>query len=160
MRNRKPQLPEWVRPEYFFWLAALGAFFLFIAPQNTRVGATSTEATALRAIQEPRVNPYEKVEVGARAAYVYDALTRQALFQKNAEEILPLASITKIMTAVAALSVVPETTEITISKDVLEMEGDSGLKVGERFILRDLLTFMLLKSSNDAAAAVSSSIGK
>ena len=136
-----------------------GLFFLFLFPTGTIPEGTHLEASAVVAKEEVKENPYQKLELEAKAVYVYDVKKERVLFEKNATEVLPLASITKVMTALTALSLVPETTDITISSEALKAEGDSGLKGGERWVLRDLLAFMLVKSSNDGAVAVSSTLG-
>ncbi|MDO8620193.1 MAG: hypothetical protein Q7R64_02490 [bacterium] len=155
----KTTFVESVRPEYFFWFAMVGVFFLFLFPQGAEPAVAHTGVASLGTLTAPRENPYEKLELLGRAGYVYDLKNKKVLFEKNADDILPLASITKIMTAITALSLVPETTDITISSDALKVEGDSGLKVGERWLLRDLLAFTLIGSSNDGAVAISSAIG-
>ena len=92
----------------------------------------------------------------ARAVFVYDLTTGQTLFAKNATTSLPLASITKLMTALIAYEAVPHSTVITIHGADLAQEGDSGLFAQERWRLKDLLDFTLLSSSNDGANALSS----
>lgn len=106
-----------------------------------------------------RPNPFANILIEAKAAYVVDLKSGKVLYEKNSEAQLPLASLTKLMTAVSALSVVPETTIITIDKDDLIPEGDSGLYANERWLLSDLLGLVLIESSNDGAFAVASSIG-
>jgi len=71
---------------------------------------------------------------------------------------LPIASITKIMTALVALDNLKLEDVITISKRGLEEEGDNGLLLGERWQANDLIKFMLLVSSNDAAYALSEAV--
>jgi len=159
MHNRLHTVQATIRPEYFFWTAMLGLFFLFLFPDGAVSERTRLEAAAIVAKDEVKETPYQKLELEARAVYVYDVKRGRVLFEKNATEVLPLASITKVMTALTALSLVPETTDITISSEALKAEGDSGLKGGERWVLRDLLAFMLVKSSNDGAVAVSSTLG-
>ncbi len=159
MHNTLYKVQEHIRAEYFFWLAVLWVFFLLLSPQGNFSGKHDAAIVAAIVSQSPKANPYDKVELIAKAAYVYDSKTKRALFAKNASVPLPLASITKIMTAATALSLVPETTYIPISARAIKEEGDSGLRVGERWLLRDLLTFMLIESSNDGAVAVSSTIG-
>jgi D-alanyl-D-alanine carboxypeptidase (penicillin-binding protein 5/6) len=106
-----------------------------------------------------RHNPFNGIRLEARAAYVLDTTTEQVLFAKNGELQLPLASLTKIMTAIVALESVPSGTIITIDKKSLKNEGDAGLLAGERWLLHDLLGFSLLVSSNDGADAVASVVG-
>lgn len=97
---------------------------------------------------------YAHVSLAARAAYVLDGNTGKELWSFNGYSQLPLASLTKIMTAVTALSLVPEDTVVTINQSFLKSEGDSGLYGNERWRLKDLLDLTLLESSNDGANAI------
>lgn len=96
----------------------------------------------------------------AHAAVVYDPLTKRVLFAKNASESLALASLTKLMAAEAVLSKMGLETSITITPEALRPEGDSGLRLGERWSIRELLTLGLVASSNDAMAAAVGSLGE
>jgi D-alanyl-D-alanine carboxypeptidase len=95
----------------------------------------------------------------ARAAYVQDLKTGEVLFAKNENERLPLASITKLMTTLVAREHMSGSVVVTLTKDDLKAEGDSGLRPGERWRLDDILNAMLLISSNDAAHAVAGFVG-
>lgn len=104
-------------------------------------------------------NPFEDIVFGARAVYVYDLSEDRVLFAKNEDERLPLASITKLMTALTARDYMSESTIVTLNDDDLSTEGDSGLRPLERWRLGDLLQMMLLVSSNDATTAVGRLVG-
>lgn len=104
-------------------------------------------------------NPFHDIRLEAKAAYVYDLNTKTTYFEKNGESQLPLASLTKLLTAVTALELIPDYTLVTIDKEALKTDGDSGLKPDERFKLTDLINFTLLSSSNDGASAVASAVG-
>lgn len=95
----------------------------------------------------------------ARAAIVLELENNNVLFEKNADEILPLASISKLMTAFVARMYAPENGIVTITSEDLSTEGDSGLRPGERWQLGELIDAMLIASSNDAAHAVASFVG-
>lgn len=104
----------------------------------------------------------KKVEVGAleaHSAIIFDAKENKVLFSKDGEEEWPLASLTKLMSAEAILSVKAQSENVYITVDDLKAEGDSGLVVGERWSLKNLLTFGLVRSSNDAMAAAARSAG-
>lgn len=148
-----------IRSEYFFWAAVLVAFFMFMDDPTLTPTSNSAAAAAIGSTSEKTDNPFDLIELTAKAAIVYDSTTKSILFEKNATTSLPLASITKVMTSAVALSLVPETTIITVEVEAVMQEGDSHLQVGEKWLLRDLVTFMLLESSNDAAYAISSSVG-
>jgi len=107
----------------------------------------------------PTENPFDDVAIEARAAFVVDLSTKKVLFAKNENEKLPLASITKLMTALVARDHMRNDVVITLSKDDLAAEGDSGLRPGERWRMGDLIDVMLLISSNDAAHAVAGFVG-
>lgn len=106
------------------------------------------------------INQFESVSLEARAAYVVDLKTGAVLYSKNENEKLPLASVTKIMTALVVREHLSASAMITLTKDDLMAEGDSGLRPGERWQIGDLLNVMLLVSSNDAAHAVAGFVGQ
>lgn len=159
MHNPLHKLQTYVPAEFLFAAAALGVFFLVAFPSES-LGPEANGATTAVGFNESRKNPYEELGLLAKAVYVYDAKAKRPLYSKNASEALPIASITKVMTALTALSLIPETTYITVSKGAISEEGDSGLRAGEQWLLRDLLALTLLESSNDGAAAVSEAVGK
>lgn len=90
----------------------------------------------------------------AQAAVLYDPTTHTILYAKNEEAQLPLASLTKLATALATLTQ-DENQFITIAESDLAEEGDAGLKPGQTWRLSDLVAFGLTTSSNDAMAAAS-----
>ncbi len=100
------------------------------------------------------------VDVVAQSAIVYDINSGETLFEKNADIRLPLASITKLFTALVAEENIGGSTSITITKEDLKTEGDSGLIVGDIWRERDLSDFMLAMSSNDAATSLANKLGK
>jgi len=106
-----------------------------------------------------QVDPFANIIIEAKSAIVFDIKTGKVLYEKNADEVRPLASLTKVMTAVTALDLLPNYTVITIDKQFLKEEGDNGLLRDERWKLRDLLDFSLVTSSNDGAAAIASAAG-
>ncbi len=97
---------------------------------------------------------FGKIAVVAKAAYVYDLADKRVLFTKNENEALPLASLTKVMTALTALRVMPGDTAVAISPEALLEEGDAGLFANESWKLSSLVQFTLVSSSNDGAKAI------
>lgn len=110
---------------------------------------------------KPKEDPFAKLKLTARAAIVLDINTGEIIFAKNVNEKMPLASLTKVMTALVAENLIsaPNNTTVTITKKDLRVEGDSGLKVGETWRLRDLIDFSLIVSSNDGANAIAGVAG-
>jgi D-alanyl-D-alanine carboxypeptidase (penicillin-binding protein 5/6) len=103
--------------------------------------------------------PFPTVKINAKAAYVYDARTKTVLYGKNEDARLPLASLTKLMSALVAYESAPAYGTVTIGQDALKAEGDSGLLAGEKWSLKDLLDFSLITSSNDGIRAVALALG-
>ncbi|MBI4120647.1 MAG: D-alanyl-D-alanine carboxypeptidase [Parcubacteria group bacterium] len=101
-------------------------------------------------------SPYEGLSLSAEAALVWDIAEERSLYEKNPEVQLSLASLTKVMTALVAEELLQRDAEVTIGKDAIEREGDSGLLVGERWRIKDLIGLTLVSSSNDGAAALGS----
>lgn len=105
----------------------------------------------------------KKPEVTARAAISYDLSTNTLLFEKNIGEKLPIASLTKIMTAIVGTEAMDTNSKITISKNAASIGEDSmGLSAGEVLTLKEVLYGLFLHSGNDAAEAIadSSSVGR
>lgn len=99
------------------------------------------------------------VPLTADAAYVWDVRGQRALFEQNATEPLPLASITKLMTALLAHELITEDESATVSLSAVRQEGSSGMYAGERLSTLDLRTLALISSSNDAAYQLAASVG-
>lgn len=129
--------------------SVLLAFFLFTpfgarpAPSATAV-ATSTAPDA-----------FAHVPLEAKAAVVYDLVTKQVLYAKNADAQLPLASLTKLLTVYAALSELSPDTPITIPADATRLDAPRAFNEGQTFSLSDLARLTLTASLNDGAAAIS-----
>ena len=92
------------------------------------------------------------LETSAKAAAVINADTGEIIYAENADERLPMASTTKIMTALLLCENADMEKEITVTAQMLKVEGSSmGLMPGDRVTYRDLLYGMMLASGNDAA---------
>ncbi|MFA5172990.1 MAG: serine hydrolase [Candidatus Paceibacterota bacterium] len=99
-------------------------------------------------------------EVMAKVAAIYDLTAKKEIFSKNPEMIWPLASITKIMTAVVAAEEMGFEAPIKISKEALETEEMAGnFNPEEEFVLRDMIMSLFLVSSNDGAEAIAENYG-
>jgi D-alanyl-D-alanine carboxypeptidase len=102
----------------------------------------------------PAPNAYERVEVVAEAAIVYDLVTGEALFEKNSDAQLPLASLTKLLGVEAAVQKIPRDLPITITEADLAVESPQRFKVGDTLLFEDLARLTLTASLNDGAAAI------
>ncbi len=104
-------------------------------------------------------NPFSSVSVLAKSAVVYDVNKDVVLYGKNEDKVLPLASVTKLMTALLASEAMGKNRNVAISKYALETEGDSGLFANETWNIKKLIDFTLITSSNDGADAIATAVG-
>lgn len=89
--------------------------------------------------------------LSAKSALVYDLTDNKILFSKDASKKLPMASLTKIMTAIVAIeSATPDDKYLVFPQDLVG-ENSMGLSVGEKLTLKELLYGLILTSGNDAA---------
>lgn len=102
----------------------------------------------------------DKLRVNARNAIAIDGTTKQVLFEQNSYEVVPMASTTKILTALVAISQGDLDQEITVGKNATSIRGSKvGYKTGEKIKLRELLFGLMFKSGNDAAIAIAEGLG-
>lgn len=99
--------------------------------------------------------------VDAFSYVVGDVLTGEIILEKNAIQELPIASVTKLMTASVALNELKETHIATVSKKATQTESSRGmLRANEKIEVSDLLYPLLLVSSNDAAEVLAETFGE
>lgn len=98
--------------------------------------------------------------VEASAAILMDATSGQVLWAQNPSQRLPVASTTKVMTALLTLERAAMTELVTVSDQAVRMEGTRiYLEPGEQKTVEDLLYAALLNSANDAAWALAEYVG-
>lgn len=104
----------------------------------------------------PVVRPADQIT--ARAYIVGNAMTGHVYLSSNSAAVLPVASMSKLITTIAATDTISPTTTITITPAETDVPPDgSNLTAGEKFTLSELLYPLLLDSSNVAAEAIASS---
>jgi len=136
----------------------MGLFLWWAYPES--VAVTPAEVMLSTAVEATSTRPsFENPLIEAKSAYVYDAVTKEVLFEKNSDLQLPLASVTKVMTALTASNLIPDSNTVRITSDDLREEGDSGLSINETWSVRDLIDFSLIVSSNDGSRALASVAG-
>ena len=90
-----------------------------------------------------------------KALYAYDFTTGTVLYDKDGEEPLPLASLTKLMTVRVAMQQAPDPDAYyTITAPDLAPDGSIGMSPGQSYTIRSLAYAALIPSSNDAAEAL------
>jgi len=98
-------------------------------------------------------------EVNAKAAILIEFETGRVLFEKNADERLPIASTTKIMTCLLALENASPDQTVTAGKNASGVPGTSiYLSEGETLSMSDMLYGLMLRSGNDCAVAIAEHI--
>lgn len=97
----------------------------------------------------------EGIDTTGSANIVLDVATGRILHEKNIHEKLPMASTTKIMTALLAIENIPLDKKVKVHPEAVGIEGSSiYLKANENIKMLDLLYGLMLRSGNDAATAI------
>ncbi len=99
----------------------------------------------------------DELDLKSSAALVLDQETDEVLFDKNSDAVLPIASLTKLMTAVVVTDAqLPLDEELTISQDDVDTEkhSSSRLRVGTHLTRGEMLHLALMASENRAAHAL------
>ena len=100
-------------------------------------------------------------KISARAYLVGDLNTGEIILAKAQDEKLPIASMSKLMTALVAKEITNIDDTAVVSRNALNTEGkNGGLKIGEKIKTEDLLYPLLLESSNDAAEVIAEHFGR
>ena len=158
-------------------ILGVGGFFLLekkfnFTETNKKKPSTNQISLAIKAENLTPVPPYllpvtesnylplrdwniPDLNLEAKAVVAYDIRSGKYLFVRGLEEKLPIASLTKLMTAVVIWENLKLDTVVEVTKESLNktrsLEGNSDLSIGESLSVLDLLRLMLIKSSNDAA---------
>jgi serine-type D-Ala-D-Ala carboxypeptidase (penicillin-binding protein 5/6) len=141
--------------------SALGRLGPQVGPPPTPVPPHGSPSPFISHLSTP-ADPMPVPKADASAAILMDLGTRQVLFEKAPELARPVASLTKLMTALLVLEREAGRLDrtIRIHPDAVFDRGDYGggstlgLRSGERVSIRGLLTGLLLGSANDAAEAL------
>jgi len=122
---------------------------------QTAVDYSYSDQTVIPESPQRIVNKSFGLKTTAESIMVVDDQTGTILYNKNSSAILPIASITKLMTALVFLDTDPSWEQ---KVKILETDQREGgivyLLLGEEVTIRDLFYLMLISSSNEAAAAI------
>ncbi len=124
------------------------------------------QKAAISALKQARPNFYpirdwgiETLEVEAKSALIFDSAKDKALYQKESDLVLPIASLTKIMTALVVLESIDTEEIVLITEKAIAGYGDrGGLVLNEEISVENLLYALLMESSNDAAYALAEAV--
>ena len=158
-----------------FWIALIGGFmmalfqnmgahFNFFSPLPDR--ATQVQADVMNTvapllhkkkntIKLEKKSSYAPIDVSSRAYIVVDMENATVLDAKNADISYPIASLTKVMSAVVALDLASPTEEFTVTQRAADIIPTKiGVVPGQKMKVEELLHAMLLTSANDATEVV------
>lgn len=106
-------------------------------------------------------NAYPFPKTSAKAYLVADLETGQIIGYKNIDKTYPIASLSKLMTAMVAMETLNKDAVITVSQKAIDTYGiQGGLNLGEKIELSEMYYPLLLESSNDAAEAIAELSGR
>ncbi|QXM06068.1 D-alanyl-D-alanine carboxypeptidase family protein [Crassaminicella indica] len=101
----------------------------------------------------------QNISISASSAIVMDVKTGRVLYKKNMNKKMPMASTTKIMTALLGLERCSLDQKVKIPKNAVGVEGSSiYLKYDETLKMKDLVYGLMLRSGNDAAVAIATHV--
>lgn len=137
----------------FMW----GGFFLAYNPNPLNLETKAEKETEKIALEQARIAEAKQTFFGnlnleAAAYIVYNPETGEIVASHNEKKILPLASLTKIMTVLAVSDELGPESNVTVKSSSSAMMG--GLVPGERWQMANLAALTLVSSSNEGAAAL------
>ncbi|MDP3987648.1 MAG: serine hydrolase [Candidatus Levybacteria bacterium] len=109
---------------------------------------------------EIKPSSLKKPDIEAKSVFVYDLTSKMALYTKNINERLPMASLTKVMTAIISLENKKPDDRYFVRKSSLVGEDSMGLTEGEILNIDELLYGLMLSSGNDAAEVLADNYSK
>ena len=132
----------------------LSRSFLAAMIMTTAIALQVAHATGTDSTDRPG-----RPAIKASALYLVELQSGRVLLEKNPTRRLPPASLTKIMTALIALESAPLQEVVKIHPRAIVHHSSLKFRAGEQFLLRDLVTAMLVASANDACEAIAWHIG-
>ncbi len=100
-------------------------------------------------------------EISAKGYILKNLINDKVLVEYDSDRLLPVASLTKLVTAVIAKKVVKDNAKIKITKEITSVYGNTAqFKIGQTFQAEDLYYPLLMVSSNDAAEALARNYGR
>ena len=109
-------------------------------------------------------NDFAEMKISAKSGYLIDYNSGKVLFEKNSDEKLPIASVTKIMSTLLVMEAIDSgkikyTDTVIVSERAASMGGSQVfLEVNEAMSVEDLLKSLVVSSANDATLALAEHI--
>jgi serine-type D-Ala-D-Ala carboxypeptidase (penicillin-binding protein 5/6) len=145
-----------------YTILGFGLAFIFFphASHDSRKPSVSGVVTQVAEAKPEKAAPEMALNLSApiltaNSAVAFDLNSGTILYSKNLDNKLPIASLTKLMTAIVTVKKVKMTDEVVVSRNALLGIGNTvGLVEGEKLKVSDLMAAMLIPSGNDAALAL------
>ena len=144
--------------------ASLGSGEILLAAAPTAASTTKPRTSRKRSTRKrrrpaplrlPAVTPYGIPRLNVKAAYVIDATSGRVLFTKNPEQVLPIASLTKLVTAMVFLQTEPDWDRvIEMTPEDIRNSSKTRIRSREEISVRDLFHASLMSSDNAATKAL------
>lgn len=119
----------------------------------------------LVALNAPSIFPLRNTvvtepQISAQSVLVYDIKRGRVLFEKSSDQVLPMASLTKLLSSMVVLDSIPLDKVITLDQKAIDTLGDAGdFRIGEKVEARHLLFSALIQSSNDVMMGLAYDLG-
>jgi D-alanyl-D-alanine carboxypeptidase len=149
----------------FLSIILTGAFLYYFGSGETRIShslapipdfLTLTKNSQVRLLDlwfpstdQAHGSGFDITQLTAKSVLMYDLTTNKIIFEKNVKEKLPMASLTKIMTAIIALENKREEDRYVVRKENIVGEDSMGVSEGEVLRFEDLLYGLMLPSGNE-----------
>ena len=134
--------------------------FLKLSQNHKELSAYLLNIQELKPIRKIEENLPEIAASSAISFLIKNDGSERILYEKNKDQKLPIASLTKLMTAKIVFENYNLNEIITIQKEAVKQIGKAGdYKIGDSLKVEDLLYSILMESSNDAAWALAQKIG-
>lgn len=147
-----------MKRQSFKYIFFLNLLFISVCTVITFFSKDNTNSIISASLTTPIMSRSYEVQSfceNAKSAVIIDGKSGAVLYDKNASIRLPMASTTKIMTALTVIKYASPDTVIEVDKNAAGIEGSSiYLKSGEKISVLDLLYGLMLESGNDAASAL------
>lgn len=140
-------------------LSAILAIGMSVVSVAAPVPSTSPRPQLAPGVYQPILEADQvPAAVNARAAVIRELATGRTVYAKSADESLPMASLTKLMTAYVILKYHSLDDVVTIPAEVTKVQGGASqvlnIKPGDRLTVREALQGLLIYSANDVAVAL------
>ncbi|MBU1045716.1 serine hydrolase [Patescibacteria group bacterium] len=140
--------------EYLYWKKTKDIY-------TAAVVSAPVDYSFLRPFRNWRIGELEGLNAKSAIALVTDSGNPRVIFDKSPDQIMPIASLTKLLTAYIALQNYELDQETVISQRAVDTEENvGGFRAGEKFAVDQLLYSILIESSNDAARALAEIMGE